>query len=106
MYGEHTYIYYRERPAVLYGRLVIIHNCYVIETTIDPYSDMDELKSHIVNLLGVNLNSQQVHIEGVRSRLVPNTSVIVYTLFELGRNNHEHYTHARLWRRVLIWGFM
>src|SRR6266498_475505 len=81
------HIYYGDRPAVLYCRLVTIHNCHIIETSIGPYSDLDQLKSHVVNLLGVNLNSDQVHLEGVRPRLIPNTSTIVYTLFELGRNN-------------------
>ena len=81
------HIYYGERPVVLQSRLVTIQNCHVIESFIDPYSDLDQLKSHVVNLLGVNLNSYQVHLEGVRPRVVPNTSTVVYTLFELGRNN-------------------
>src|SRR6266508_2780153 len=81
------HIYYGDRPAVLHGRLVTIQNCHVLESSIDPYSDLDQLKSHIVDLLGVNLNSYQVHLEGVRPRIVPNTSTVVYTLFELRRNN-------------------
>src|SRR5438105_15828750 len=80
------HIYYGDRPAVLHGRLVTIQNCHVLESSIDPCSDLDQLKAHIVDLLGVNLNSYQVHLEGVRPRVVPNTSTVVYTLFELGRN--------------------
>src|SRR5437016_737403 len=81
------HIYYGDRPGVLHGRLVTIQNGHVLESSIDPYSDLDQLKSHIVNLLGVNLNSYQVHLEGVRPQVVPNTSTVVYTLFKLGRNN-------------------
>src|SRR5438105_3303977 len=81
------HIYYRDRPAVLHGRLVTIQNCHVLESCIDPYSDLDQLNAHIVDLLGVNLNSYQVHLEGVRPRVVPNTSTVVCTLFELARNN-------------------
>ena len=81
------HIYYGDRPAVLHGRLVTIQNCHVLESNIDPYSDLDQLKSHIVDLLGVNLNSYEVHLEGVRPRVVPNAPMVVYTLFELGRNN-------------------
>ena len=36
-----THIYYGDRPAVLHGRLVIIHNYHIIEISIDPYSDLD-----------------------------------------------------------------
>src|SRR6266542_5675179 len=81
------HIYYGDRPAVLHGRLVTIQNCHVLESNNDPYSDLDQLKSHIVDLLEVNLNSYQVHLEGVRPRVVPNAPMVVYTLFELGRNN-------------------
>src|SRR6266540_170842 len=81
------HIYYGDKPAVLHGWLVTIQNCHVLESSIDPFSDLDQLKSHIVDLLWVNLNSYQVHLEGVRPRVIPNTSTVVYTLFELGRNN-------------------
>src|SRR5438552_19010527 len=72
------HIYYGDMPAVLHGRLVTIQNYHVLESSIDPYSDLDQLKSHIVDLLGVNLNSYQVHLEGVRPRVVPNTSAPIY----------------------------
>ena len=81
------HIYYGDRPAVLHDRLVIIQNFHVLESNVDAYSDLDQLKSHIVDLLGVNLNSYEVHLEGVRPRVVPNAPMVVYTLFELGRNN-------------------
>src|SRR5436189_2915491 len=81
------HIYYGDRPAVLHGRLVTIQNCHVLESYIDRYSDLDQLKSHIVDLLGGNLNSHQVHLEGMRPRVVPNAPMVVYTLFELGKNN-------------------
>src|SRR5436190_8244353 len=81
------HIYYGDRHAVLHGRLVTIQNCHVLESNIDPYCDLDQLKSHIVDLLGVNLTSYQVHLEGVQPRVVPNAPMVVYTLFELGRNN-------------------
>ena len=81
------HIYYGERPTVLHGRLVTIQNCQHIESSVEVPIDLDGLKSHIMRLLRVNQQSHTVVLEGVRPRLVPNSSVIVHTLFEMSRNN-------------------
>ena len=80
-------IYYGERPSVLHGRIVTIHNCQHVVTTIDSRTNLEELRSYVSSLLDIDQQSSTVSLEGVRPRPVPNSSIIVYTLFELSRNN-------------------
>jgi hypothetical protein len=80
-------IYFGERPRVLHGRLVTIENCQHMQHVIDAPNELNDIKSHAISLLGINHFTHKVIFEGVWSRFIPNNSAIVYTLFELRRNN-------------------
>jgi hypothetical protein len=77
-------IYFRERPRVLHRRLVMIENCQHMQRVIDVPKELN-VKSHVISLLGINHFTHKVILEGVRPRFVPNSSAIIYTLFELRR---------------------
>jgi hypothetical protein len=95
-------IYFGERTRVLHVRLVMIENCQHMQHVIDVPNELNDIKSHVISLMGINQFTQKVILEGVRSRFVPNTSVIVYTLFELRRNNNAWALYMRRqWRRTL-----
>ena len=81
------HIYYGDRPAVLHGRIVTIQNCHHLQSTITFPIDLEDLKSHVMCLLHVNQHTHTVYLEAVRPRVISNNSAIVYTLFELRRNN-------------------
>ncbi|XP_062196231.1 uncharacterized protein LOC133899268 [Phragmites australis] len=81
------HIYYGERPAVLHGRLVSIQNCQHVESTVELPIDLKGLQTHVMSLLRLNQQSYNVILEGVRPRPVPNSSLIVHTLFDLRTNN-------------------
>jgi hypothetical protein len=80
-------IYFRERHRVLHRRLVTIENCQHMQRVIDVPNELNDIKSHVISLLGINHFIHKVILEGVRPCFVPNSSAIVYTLFELRRNN-------------------
>jgi hypothetical protein len=77
-------IYFRERPRVLHRRLVMIENCQHMQRVIDVPKELN-VKSHVISILGINHFTHKVILEGVRPRFVPNSSAIIYTLFELRR---------------------
>src|SRR5438876_464617 len=81
------HIYYGDRPAVLHGRIVTIQNCHHLQSTVTFSIDLEDLKSHVMCLLHVNQHTHTVYLEAVRTRVIPNNSAIVHTLFELRRNN-------------------
>jgi hypothetical protein len=88
-------IYFGERTRVLHVRLVMIENCQHMQRVIDVPNELNDIKSHVISLMGINQFTQKVILEGVRSRFVPNTSPIVYTLFELRRNNNAWALYMR-----------
>jgi hypothetical protein len=53
----------------------------------DVPNELNDIKSHVISLLGINQFTHKVILEGVQPRFVPNSSTIIYTLFELRRNN-------------------
>jgi hypothetical protein len=80
-------IYFGERPRVLHGRLVTIENCQHMQRVIDVPNELNDIKSHVISLLGINQFTHKVILEGVQPCFVLNSSAIVYTLFKLRRNN-------------------
>jgi hypothetical protein len=80
-------IYFGEWPSVLQGRLITIENCQHMQRVIDVPNELNDIKLHVISLLGIKQFTHKVILEGVWPRFVPNSSVIVYTLFELRRNN-------------------
>jgi hypothetical protein len=80
-------IYFREWPRVLHVRLITIENCQHMQRVIDVPNELNDIKSHVISLLGINHFTHKVILEGVWPRFVSNNSAIVYTLFELRRNN-------------------
>ena len=80
-------IYFGERPRVLHERLVTIENCQHMQHVIDVPNDLNDLKSHVISVLGINQFTHKGILAGVRPRWGPNSSAIVDTLFELRRNN-------------------
>jgi hypothetical protein len=87
IYYRRCNIYFGERARVLHGRLVMIESCQHMQRVIDVSNELNDIKSHVISLLGINHFTHKVILEGVRPRFVPNSSAIVYTLFELRRNN-------------------
>src|SRR6266540_5509121 len=81
------HIYYGDRPAVLHGKVITIQNCQHLQSTITVPIDLEDLKSHVIGILRVNQHMHTVYLEAVRPRVIPNKLVIVFTLFELRRNN-------------------
>jgi hypothetical protein len=80
-------IYFREWPRVLHVRLITIENCQHMQHVIDVPNELNDIKSHVISLLGINHFRHKVILEGVQPHFVSNSSTIVYTLFELRRNN-------------------
>jgi hypothetical protein len=80
-------IYFGERPRVLHGRLVTIENYQHMQRVIDVPNELNDIKSHVISLLCINHFTHKVILEGVRPHFVPNSSAIVYTLFELRRTS-------------------
>jgi hypothetical protein len=90
-------IYFGEWSRVLHGRLVTIESCQHMQRVIDVPNELNDIKSHVISLLGINHFTHKVILEGVRPRFVPNSSAIVYTLFDLRRNNAwALYTHKAM----------
>ena|SRR5438105_275059 len=81
------HIYFGNRPAVLHGKIVTIQNCQHLQSIVTVPIDLDDLKSHVIGLLRVNQHTHTVYLEAVRPRVIPNSSIIVHTFFELRRNN-------------------
>jgi hypothetical protein len=80
-------IYFGERSRVLHGRLIMIEYCQHMQRVIDVPNELNDIKSHAISLLGINHFTHKVILEGVQPRFVLNSSAIVYTMFELRRNN-------------------
>jgi hypothetical protein len=59
----------------------MIENCQHMQRVIDVPNELNDIKSHIISLLGINHFTHKVILEGVRPCFVPNSSAIVYTLF-------------------------
>src|SRR6266540_3190779 len=81
------HIYYGDRPTVLHRKIVTIQNCQHLQSTVTVPIDLEDLKSHVMCLLHVNQYTHTIYLEAVRPRVIPNSSVIVHTLFKLRRNN-------------------
>uniref|UniRef100_A0A0A9DH50 Uncharacterized protein n=1 Tax=Arundo donax TaxID=35708 RepID=A0A0A9DH50_ARUDO len=81
------HIYYGERLIVLHGRLVSIQNYQHVESTVELPIDLKGLQTHVMSLLRLNQQSYNVILKGVRPQRIPNSSLIVHTLFDLRRNN-------------------
>jgi hypothetical protein len=58
-------IYFREQPRVLHGRLVMIENCQHMQRVIDVPNELNNIKSHVISLLGINHFTHKVNLEGV-----------------------------------------
>jgi hypothetical protein len=58
-----------------------------MQRVIDVSNELNDIKSHVISLLCINHFTHKVILEGVWPRFVPNNSTIVYTLFELRKNN-------------------
>jgi hypothetical protein len=71
----------------LHRRVVTIENYQHMQHVIDVPNELNDIKSHVISLVGINQFTHKVILEEVRSHFVPNSSAIAYTLFELRRNN-------------------
>jgi uncharacterized membrane protein len=77
----------------------MIENCQHMQRVIDVPNELN-VKSHVISLLGINHFTHKVILEGVRPRFVPNSSAIIYTLFELRKKMIGLCIRARQWRRI------
>jgi hypothetical protein len=79
-------IYFGERPRILHGRLITIENCQHMQHVIDVLNELNDIKSHVISLLGINQFTHKVILEGSNHALCPTVVAIIYILFELRRN--------------------
>jgi hypothetical protein len=57
-------IYFRERARVLHGRLVTIENCQHMQRVIDVSNELNDIKSHVISLLGINHFTHMLFLRG------------------------------------------
>jgi hypothetical protein len=100
-------IYFGERPRVLHRRLITIENCQHMQRVIDVLNKLNDIKSYVISFLGINHFTHKVILEVVRPRFVLNSSAIVYTLFDLRRNNAwALYTRKAMEENFDIWVYV
>jgi hypothetical protein len=58
-------IYFGEWPRVLHVRLIMIEICQHMQRVIDVPNELNDIKSHVISLLGINHFTHKVILEGV-----------------------------------------